>query len=314
MNTKAFFVVYNPVAGRGLARRRVAAVQEWLEARGATLHVQATNARGDGIRLAAEAARDGWPVVVAVGGDGTINEVVNGLLRAEDEGATLPTFGIVPAGSGNDFVKVLGLYRQPLAHVMNVLWQGQPRLVDVGRANGRYFLNGLGWGFDGFVAQEVYRVQWLRGFAAYVWAVLKVLPRYPTARLHMMLDDRPPLVREMTMVAVTNGPCYGGGFWICPHAQVDDGWLDVAIADAMRPWELLPLLPRVMRGTHVNHPRVAFDKARQVVLQSERPLPSQVDGELLGTDLRELRVQIFPQRLAVLAQPPGQSTETERVS
>jgi len=313
VKTKDFFIVYNPVAGRGLARRRVRAVQAWLEERGATLRVEATQAHGKGLHVAMEAARDGWPVVVAVGGDGTINEVVNGLLHAEDEGIPCPVLGIVPAGSGNDFVKVLGLYRQPFENVMKVLWQAEQRLVDVGYANERYFLNGLGWGFDGFVAQEVYRVRWLRGFAAYLWAVLKVLPSYPTARLHMVLDERPPVERDITMVAVTNGPCYGGGFWICPHARVDDGWLDIAMADAMRPWQLLPLLPRVMHGTHVNHPRVAFDKARRVVLQSERPLPSQVDGELLGTSLQELRIRIFPQRLAVLSKPFQQSTETERM-
>lgn len=306
--TKAFFIVYNPVAGRGGARRRAAAVQAWMEARGATFQMQATNARGDAVRLAAQAAREGWPVVVAVGGDGTINEVVNGLLRAEDEGVALPTLGIVPAGSGNDFVKVLGLYRQPFERVMDVLWRATPREVDVGCANGRYFLNGLGWGFDGFVAEEVYRIRRLRGFAAYLWAVLKVLPRYPTARVRMWLDERQPVERDITMVAVTNGPCYGGGFWICPHARVDDGWLDVAFADAMRPWHLLPLLPRVMRGTHVDHPRVAFDKAREVVLQSDRPLPSQVDGELLGTNLEEIRVRVFPRRLAVLADTFEQST------
>jgi len=109
VKTKDFFIVYNPVAGRGLARRRVRAVQAWLEERGATLRVEATQAHGKGLHVAMEAARDGWPVVVAVGGDGTINEVVNGLLHAEDEGIPCPVLGIVPAGSGNDFVKVLGL-------------------------------------------------------------------------------------------------------------------------------------------------------------------------------------------------------------
>ncbi len=301
MRTGSFFVVVNPRAGRGHALRVWKQVEPVFQEAGVSFFAQQTAGPGHATALAAQAVREGWEAVVAVGGDGTVNEVANGLLQAREETgeeATRP-LGILPSGSGNDFVKLLGLYGPSPRDVACRLLRGQTRLVDAGQANGRYFVNGVGWGFDGHVAFEAQKVHWLRGMAVYVWALLKSLRRYQNAPMRIEVDGQ---VYEMvvTLAAVANGACYGGGFWICPHARLDDGWLDVCVGEAMTPSRILQIVPRVMRGTHVGQPDIHFFKGRVVDLYSKIPLPAQADGELLGEALTHLHVKILHKALCVL--------------
>ncbi len=295
---KRAFVIVNPFAGRGRGRRVWHRVRRAFEEAGVACRVHFTEAPRHATELAAQAAGQGWNAVVAVGGDGTVNEVVNGLLAGAPQG-TAPPLGIVPAGSGNDFVKLLDLpYRRP-RDVVGRLLAGRVRAVDVGRANGRYFTNGVGWGFDGHVALEAQRVRRLRGLAVYVWALIKSLRRYRNAHMRVEVDGE---VHEMvvTLAAVANGACYGGGFWLCPHAVIDDGWLDVCVGEAMSPARILRIVPLVMRGAHVGQPDVHFFRGRAVTLSSDVPLPAQVDGEILDTALTRLHAEVVPRALQVL--------------
>lgn len=301
MSVRSFCVILNPRAGRGRALRVWQQVESIFQEAGVPFVVRRTAGPCHAIELAAEAVREGWEAVVAVGGDGTVNEVANGLLLAREEHGAEPTrpLGVLPAGSGNDFVKLLDLPRHKPRELARRLLRGQTRLVDVGRANERYFTNGVGWGLDGYVAFEAQQVRRLRGLAVYVWALLKSLRQYRNAPMCIEVDGQ---VHEMTvtLAVVANGACYGGGFWICPHARLDDGWLDVCVGEAMTPARILQIVPRVMRGTHVGQPDVYFFKGRVINLVSEIPLPAQADGELLGTHLTQLRVEIFHKALRVL--------------
>ncbi|HYN89147.1 MAG TPA: diacylglycerol kinase family protein, partial [Ardenticatenaceae bacterium] len=261
-----------------------------------------TERPGHATALAEGAAADGWGAVVAVGGDGTIHEVANGLTRAATHhGTTPPPLGIVSTGTGNDFVKLLGLSQVGPAEATRRLLEAQTRTLDIGRVGSGYFVNVVGTGFDARVAVEAQRVKRLRGMAVYLWALLKALRAHRTPIMRVVLDGQEVAHRPLTMVVVANGACYGGGFWVCPTAQLDDGFFDICVADAMSVPALLAFVPRVMRGTHVRQPEVHMYRARNVQVYIEEPLPVQADGEILAHDAQELVFELWPGGLTVLA-------------
>lgn len=294
---RRYLIIFNPHANGSRALRAEQCVRRLFQDAGVTWELIHTRRSGHATALAARAAADGWHAIVVAGGDGTINEVVNGLFHQESAGV-LP-IGIIPIGSGNDFVKSLSLPIGDVEAAVRRIIDGRPQPVDVGRVNSHYFVNGVGWGLDGAVALETRRAPRLHGFARYLWAVLKVIRRYRTAHVRIEIDGR-PIDEDAIMIAITNGPCHGGGFWICPHAQSTDGRLDVCVARPMRPLQLIPLIYSTTRGTHVGHPKIWFETGRVIELQGDISLPAHADGEILGTALSRLRVEVIPGGLQVL--------------
>jgi diacylglycerol kinase family enzyme len=176
----------------------------------------------------------------------------------------------------------------------------EPQSVDVGRAGGRYFVNGLGIGVDGYVVIAASRRSRLTGLRYYLPAVVRALAAYKCTPAIVECDGAVVLDRGISMIAVTNGPCHGGGFWICPSAIVDDGRLDVVVADAMGPLRMAALALRVLRGAHVGHRAVTFARGRSVSIELESPLPAHVDGELLGKAVRSITVSLAG-RMSIVA-------------
>jgi diacylglycerol kinase (ATP) len=294
-----YLVILNPAAGRGSAARAARSIRAVLDGAGARYEVAETQAPGHGTELARRAAADGgWTAVVAAGGDGTVHEVANGLLREAGGAATLP-LGIVPVGSGNDFAKLVGAPADAAAATRRLL-AAEPRRVDAGRVGDRFFTNGVGIGLDARVGIEAAKVRRLRGLAIYLWALARVLPGFRPPRMRVELDGAVVADGPLTLVTAANGGCHGGGFWICPGARIDDGELDVAVADGMGALGILDLLPRVMRGTHVGRPGVRMLRGRRLRVTSPDPLPVHADGEILAEDAHELDVEILPGRLTVL--------------
>ncbi|MBV9773705.1 MAG: diacylglycerol kinase family lipid kinase [Gemmatimonadetes bacterium] len=293
-----FFVVLNPTAGRGAAARAQRAIRSVLDGAGASYEIALTRGPGDAVELARGAAEAGWPAVVAAGGDGTVHEVANGLLRAAGEGPTVP-MGIVPVGSGNDFAKLVGTPITPEAAARHLL-ASEPRQVDVGRVGDRFFTNGVGIGLDARVGIEAGKVRWARGITIYLVALARVLRAFRPPRMRVVMDGREVADRPLTLVTVANGGCHGGGFWICPAARIDDGELDVCVADALTTAGILGFLPRVMRGTHVGRPGVHMHRARSIRVSSADPLPVHADGEIVSEAAHELEIELLPGRLTVL--------------
>lgn len=231
-----------------------------------------------------------------MGGDGTVNEVVNGLMRSGARAA----LGVLACGSGDDFAANL-----PDGDAVARLVAGRVRRYDAGRieAHGvRYFANGMDIGFGARGAANVARVpRALGGFGAYLGALALTLVRYPRARVRVTLDGGPPLEVATAMIAVMNGPRFGGGFRLCPQARPDDGALDVLIADALGRAEILALVPKLLRGTHVGHPRLRLARARRVLVESDSPLEYEADGELPPEPARRIAIELLPAALPVLA-------------
>ena len=277
---RAFFVV-NPAAGNGRTRR------VWRELAGEAgrrvpgCGVAVTRAPGEATTLARTAAAEGWPLVVAVGGDGTLNEVVNGLARAE--GGAGPALGAIVTGRGRDACRNFGLPTDPRAALDRAL-AGTDTRVDVGVARwadgrARYFLNAAGVGFDAVVAQRAASWRW-HGTLPYLAAVLETVGTYRPVPATIEAAGRRVWSGLLTMAVVANGACYGGGMRIAPSADPADGVLDLVVIGDVGRFELVNWLPTIYRGTHVRNPKVAVRRERVVVIQAA--LPVHADGEAAG--------------------------------
>jgi diacylglycerol kinase (ATP) len=283
-NTSHYVIILNPAAGRGQGRSCRAKLEELVRQHVAALpdaaamhwEIVETRASGDGTRLAAQAVERGATVVVAAGGDGTLGEVVNGVMGS---GAML---GLLPVGTGNDFARNVGLHND-MERAVQTLFHGTPQPIDVGRVHDRWFVNVAGCGFDALVAERVNRgFRYLHGTSAYLAAVMQTLLKLRPAEMRLTLDGESHDVRGL-LCAVANASMYGGGMKIAPNARIDDGWLDVClIADAGR-LEFLRAFPRVFAGTHLTHPKVSLFRARTVSIESDPALPLLADGEVIGT-------------------------------
>lgn len=275
-------VLFNPTANRGNMAAHRAVISNCL----AQKHVEyiETSGPGEARERARQAAKDGRAIIV-VGGDGTVNEVVNGILTSGSE-KRVP-LGIVPAGSGNDFAyNTLGLSRDPLAALERAL-HGDTIAVDVGVVNGLYFVNSFSVGLDAEIAATATRLRKLplmSGARLYYASSLSQLlfgyHRCPWLTFHLKGDlQEQTEEKRYVLLAVTNGPAYGAGFRINPAADHTDGLFDVcAITHAPLP-RALRLLPVVQRGEHGTEPEVTFYRARTVHIQSRRPAMMEVDGE-----------------------------------
>ena len=295
-----FYLIVNPTAGRGAARRAAHVVRSVLAEGGAGVEVVETARRGHATALAESAVRAGWPAVVALGGDGTVHEVANGVLRASDGHAvTAAALGVVAVGSGNDFALLAGLSRDPAEAARRLVSRGERR-VDVGRVGERWFTNGIGVGLDARVAVEANRNRRLRGIGIYLWALAKVLRSFRPPVIRVETDEGEVMERPMTLVTVGNGGRHGGGFWICPDASIDDGLLDVCVCDGLGTLQILRFLPKTIRGTHVGASCVHMRRVTRLRITSDTPLPVHADGEILSEDARELEITIAPGRLRLL--------------
>ena len=276
MTVRRPLFVVNPSAGGGRAARLLDPIRAAARSHGG--EVVCTERRGHADHLARQAASQRFDAVVGVGGDGTLNEVANGLLGGE---SPLP-LGAIPGGTGNDFVRSLGLPSDPLA-ALRVVWSGAEREIDLGRCGERIFLNAAGVGFDARVARTAQRFpRALKvGTVPYVAGVLLELVRNTAHPMRLELDDR-QVEQRLLMVAVANGTFYGGGMMICPNAVRDDGLLDVCTVGDMPRHEVLRLLPKVFSGGHVGHPMVQLFRTREVRIECAAGSEIQLDGELVG--------------------------------
>ena len=298
-------IILNPWAGRGKAGRKRAALERALRAAGVEYDLVLTHLRGGAIELAWQSVDRGYTRIVAAGGDGTINEVANGIKGAEQKLGKRAKLGIIPLGTGSDFIKSLdGIKPNDIPGAVQRLQSGRPHKVDIGRVQVprgavRYFVNGLGIGLDAQVAFEALQIPRLRGTAVYLVAILRALMRYRAHPMTVQYDQH-RVYRRLLFASVANGRCQGGGFWLTPDALVDDGQLDLCIIDHMRLPEIIRHLPKVMKGTHMRLSQVTMGRAHTVRVDSPVPIPIATDGEVIATDARQVLVETLPHGLEVL--------------
>ena len=304
-------VVINPTAGKGIAGRSIPRIEALLKAQGLDFDLVTTHHPGEAIDLTRQAVADGFDTVVAVGGDGTCQEVVNGLVTANggpgDNMRVAGTLGLLSLGSGGDFAWKLGIPTS-LEEACARLARHETKVVDVGwldvDGETRFFDNTVGIGFEGVVATEIRKIKYLRGLALYLPAVLKAIfmtLRPARAAIEYKCGgEMRRLEDKFMLISVCNGARAGGAFLIAPEAEVDDGLFDICVAPTVPRARMLGLLPYFLKGTHVDQPEVTMLRAEQITVISQDSLIAHADGELVCEDARRIEFRVVPKKLRVV--------------
>ncbi len=286
----------NPAAGAGRAGGSLAEIESVMQQRGISFDSWRSE-RPDDLATLARRASASFERLIVVGGDGTLQKVLAGLLPD-----TSLSLGIVPCGTGNDFAKMLGLGSNWRAAIERAVGE-RTRPVDVGRLHTEtgnyYFLNGFGCGFDADIVRVSQRAKWLPPALVYPFALFRQWLTGVQTRSVVVTDAEREIAMEMTLCAAANGQYYGGAFRLNPTAAIDDGRLDLLLAAGLNRSGILAMLPRLMRGSHLQSPHVThWQSAGPVSIRSAEPLPIQLDGELIPP-ARELSVSLLPAALSV---------------
>jgi diacylglycerol kinase (ATP) len=310
MSQQEYEIIVNPVAGSGAGARALPRIERLLADHGLHFNLVITNSPGHAVALAREASLRG-KIVVAAGGDGTANEVINGLMEAKPLGGALPALGVLGVGRGSDFAHGVGV-PQDLAEACRVLAEGYRRPIDLGRVvgglypQGRYFGNCVGVGFDAIGTIEVAKLPRLGGFLSFFVAVLKTMFLYYRAPLTTVVYDGQTLTQPSLMISVMNGRRLGGGFWMAPDARLDDGLFDLCIAREMSRARMFRLIPHFLRGTQATQETITTGQAARVSITAvEGSLPAHADGEILCVDGDRLEIELLPRQIEVICQRPG---------
>jgi YegS/Rv2252/BmrU family lipid kinase len=301
------FVIVNPASGGGKTGRRWPGLDARLRAEGVQFDVELTREPGHAEHLARAAALAGSKTILVVGGDGTIHEVVNGLI-ADDAPIGEVTLGVLPVGTGSDFARALlpkGVQREPLAAALYLTKRAQPQPLDVGRidclrggqASVRHFVNIAGLGFDGEVADRVNRAGRSGGTLVYQTMLLRSLAAYQNKHVRLAIDGR-VVEGVMNSVVIANARYFGGGMFVAPNARWDDGQFDVIVLGDFGKLEVVANMPRLYRGTHLTHPKVTELRGREVTVEARERMFLQAEGELVGE--APARFRILPQALKIL--------------
>ncbi|MEM7114148.1 MAG: diacylglycerol kinase family protein [Chloroflexota bacterium] len=296
-------VILNPWSDRGRAREQATRIEAAAEAHGG-VDLVLTEKPGQAQQLAREAVMAGYDLVVAAGGDGTIHEVVNGLMQG---GGSTALLGVIPIGSGNDFAYAMGISTE-IETAVSRLFTGQPRTVDLARVedeHGRYaiFDNNLGIGFDAIVVIETESITRVHGFMMYFLAVLRTIAfYYQTPRLKIRFDDE-HVEQESLFLAMGVGPRGGGGFFLTPDANHDDDLIDSCLVNPVSRLTMMGMLGKAIKGTHTTSRHVSMRQNKRIEIVADRPLPIHIDGEIFAypkDNVRRITVTSLPAALQVV--------------
>jgi diacylglycerol kinase (ATP) len=305
MEKKIKFII-NPIAGQGAGKVALPKIDSMACESSMNCEIVSTEHVGHAIDLARDAATSGFEIVVAVGGDGTSNEVLNGLMQAWNQGFRNTKMGIIGIGRGNDFAYGFGI-SPGLQIGFQVIQGGKHRFMDVGQVvggdypQGRYFGNGVGIGFDAVVGFEAIKLTHLHGFLNYVVAALRTIFLFFNAPVVRIEYDEKNITQPSLMVSIMNGRRMGGGFMMAPKASPDDGLLDLCIVGQLSRIGILTMIPRFMKGTQAAQPKIITGRAEKIhIVALKGVLPVHADGETICTAGSELNVEIIKQPLKIV--------------
>jgi diacylglycerol kinase (ATP) len=305
MEKKMMFII-NPIAGQGAGKLALPQIGRMVRENSMDCEIVSTEHPGHAIDLAKNAAVNGFEFIVAVGGDGTSNEVLNGLMQAWNQGYRNSKMGIIGIGRGNDFAYGFGI-PPGLQNGFQVIQQRKLRPMDVGQVvggnfpEGRYFGNGIGIGFDAVAGFEAAKLTHIHGFMNYIIAALRTIFLFFNAPLVRIEYDDEMITQPSLMVSIMNGRRMGGGFMMAPEASTDDGLLDFCIVGQLSRIGILSMIPKFMKGTQATRPQVKTGRAAKIhVIALKGSLPAHADGETLCTAGADLRVKIIKQPLEIV--------------
>jgi len=299
-------LILNPVSGRGAGNTE----QEHIEKKFNQLNLNFQTARtekpGHAAELARAAVKDGFDTVVAAGGDGTANEVLNGLMIAKQAGEGSAALGVICVGRGNDFAYGVGIPAD-VNRCCEILADNFQKTIDVGHVkggdypDGRFFGNGIGMGFDAVVGFEALKLKWLTGFPSYIVAAIKTMFLYFHAPLIELTYNGKTENKRYIMVSVMNGRRMGGGFMMAPDGDPGDGKLNLCLVEETTRRHILKLMGDFMKGTQAADDKVRIDLTDVITIKAiDGTLPAHADGETLCEKGRTLNINLLPAQLKIV--------------
>jgi len=299
MTTGSVSLFINPTAGRGRAGRRLSRILEIFDQAGVEIELHVSRAVGDLEAQVLEKVNAGTSRIIVAGGDGSVHEAVNGIMRA-DNSARL---GVIPSGTGNDFAKAsaISLDWEHAARILaeRTSTETTARRIDIGRMNDRYFANGAGVGFDAKVTRIARSYHWPIGDLIYLVAIFRcMVDGIASPKVTITAEDF-HWSGPVTLVNVSNGPWVGGMFYIAPMADNSDGQLEMLIVEPVSRLRLAGLLPKLMQGTHVDESEITHTSVRRLQIEAAEPIQSHMDGEV-GEMATHFDIEILPEALELI--------------
>lgn len=285
-------IVMNPTAGRGKTAKILPKIEQMLSSGGIEFDVEITKEPTHGIEITRAAVND-YDFITAFGGDGTVNEVVNGLAGSETP------LGVLPIGTGNDLARSCGIPLSP-EKAVDTLIHGTPRKIDLGMFNGRYFSNVVGIGFDGYSSKESRKITKLRGTLVYIWVVLKTLKKYNSIDMTIELDND-SIKCQTYLISVGNGWSVGGGMQLCPQAINDDGEFDICHAKDIKPMKVVRNFLKLFNGNINDLEEVTMYKSKTMKITCDEHLPIHYDGEIPEGEVKSVDIGIIPSGVSVIS-------------
>ena len=294
-------LIVNLTAGGGKPNHHLTTILEYLKKNGLNYEVCTTSRQGEAVELARKAADNGVEFIVSVGGDGTVNEIVNGIMKSKHS----PALGIIPLGWANDFIKSTGI-PSDIIKACEIIIKGKTKKIDVGLINNQIcFANICGIGFDAEVAHLANQLKnrhpnW-NTLSAYVYVfatIKKLLSPFSYHNVKIKIDGQETQSKILFM-AVGNGKIYGGRFKITPEAILDDGFLEVCTVEELGRFKYLMSIPKVFKGTHKSIKGINFYRAKEIVIQSSEPILAQVSGEVIE-EQKEFAITLLPKSLKLI--------------
>ncbi|HEY5585625.1 MAG TPA: diacylglycerol kinase family protein [Ruminiclostridium sp.] len=272
---KHIFII-NPTAGKGKSLELIPFIEECFKDKVEELAIRVTEYPGHATEIAKEYSVSGKCRIYSIGGDGTVNEVVNGIAGTE------ATLGVIPTGSGNDFIRSFQSEFDIKDMIVNTI-NGEERSIDLARVNDKYFINISSIGFDanvGFNADKFKKVPGVSGSMAYLISIIYTVFKKKICNVNIDIDDKKMKVKVL-LVAIANGRYYGGGFIPTPDAKLDDGLLDICLVSEMSRFQIINLFPKYKKGLHTHLKQVSLFKCKRINIESEEDLCLNIDGEIV---------------------------------
>jgi diacylglycerol kinase (ATP) len=295
-------IILNPYSNRWKAKESKKEIEATLGSSGLKAEIVETNAPGHATQLAGQAVRDGFTPIIGAGGDGTLSEVLNGMMLADPGGdAPIGPFGILPIGTANDLGDQLNIPREiPLA--LDIIVRGKTRCIDLGKVNDRYFVNNAGLGLEPYITILQSHMKQLKGNPRYIAAALQGIWHHPTWNMHLEWDSG-QYSGPISLVSIGNCARTGGVFYTVPHADPFDGKLNFIyghISTRLKTLLALPMTMKPDKGNITEHPSVHEVDTTWLKVRSETPTPAHADGEIFTQGIQDLEFHILPGKLEVI--------------
>lgn len=286
-------IIINPAAGKGQSKNYIATIKARFESADIDYQIKISNRVGNVTELALNGVKEGFNEIVAVGGDGTVIEALNGIVGTDT------ILGIIPAGTGNDFVRSIGIERDFIS-ALNVVIEGKYELIDIGEVNDRFFLNVVSFGIDSDVVKTMEKIKnVVTGPAAYYVSSIKAISTYKAVKMSITIDGE-EYIRKAYLVAIGNGKYFGGGMKITPDANVNSGDFEICIINNISRIGLMRLLTKANTGNHISENGVEVFKGKEITIRAIADhLAVNADGNLIGP--APAKISVFKNKLRVLS-------------